>query len=143
MNEADVQVCTLGNWCSNLGMTPQAVLAANPPIYFERNLRNMVAISRANGVEIVFSTWAYIAEAMERDNNVMTRDYYQQGVAEHNGIIRHLGIELDVAVIDLAATMPESRDFWIDTMHMTSVGTREQAAQYAAFLVAQGLLPPR
>jgi hypothetical protein len=122
-------------------MTPQEVLAANPPIYFERNLRNIAAIAQANNVTPVFSTWAYWASPLDDTTNVMSRDYYQQGVAEHNVIIRALGSELEIPVIDLARELPLNRDYWLDTMHMSETGTTEQAHLYAAYLVENNLLP--
>jgi len=138
---SDIKICTQHTLCTNLNMTPEEVLAANPPIYFERNLRNMVAIARANAAEVVFSTWAFFPEEVN-GARVMTFPFNQQGVAQHNDIVRNLGVELGVPVYDLAQSMPENIAFWIDTMHMSAAGTREQAAQYAAFLVENDLLPP-
>ncbi len=38
---------------------PMELLDKNPPIFFERNLRNMIALTKANGVDMVFVTWAW------------------------------------------------------------------------------------
>jgi lysophospholipase L1-like esterase len=131
----------LNSYCEPLQRESQTVLDANPPIYFERNFRNMTAIARANGVDVVFSTWAYYTGETPYDN-VMSPQHMQNGVDEQNEIVRSLGEELAVPVIDFAANVPENGAFWIDGMHLMAEGSYEQASQYAAFLVENDLLPP-
>lgn len=126
--------------CAPLQLTQAEVLAANPPIYFERNLRNMAAIAQANDVQIVFSTWAFSGEDTDLPN-FMQNESLQAAVAEQNALILELGAELGVPVIDFAAGMPADSALWQDGMHMTPAGTAEQAAQYAAFLHENSLLP--
>lgn len=132
---------SLDSYCEPLQRESQAVLDANPPIYFERNFRNMAAIARANNADVVFSTWAYYTGETPFDN-FMSPQHMQNGVDEQNDIVRSLGEELDVSVIDFVDTVPENAAFWIDGMHLTPEGTYEQASQYAAFLVENDLLPP-
>ena len=67
----------------------------------------------------------------------------QRGVGEHNAITARLAEELDLPYYDLADNMPYNPDFWIDGLHLTAAGAAEQARQYAAFLVGNGLLPVR
>ncbi len=129
--------------CRNFGMTTDEVLAANPPVYFERNLRNMAAIAQANDVQVLLSTWAYFPEDMGPGTaNYMAEEWRQQATDEHNAIIRRVAEAMDVAFYDLMGNMPHNRDFWTDGRHCTPLGTHEQASQYAAFMVAEGLLPP-
>jgi lysophospholipase L1-like esterase len=132
---------SLGNYCESLQQEAQAILDANPPIYFERNFRNMAAIARANGADVVFSTWAYYIGETPYDN-FMSPQHMQNGVDEQNEIVRSLGEELAVPVIDFAANVPENGTFWIDGMHLMPEGTYEQASEYAAFLIENNLLPP-
>ena len=121
-------------------MTPQQLLDANPPIYFERNLRNLITLAQANDVQVVLSTWAYFPDAVN-NFEYMTRPHMQSGVAEHNEIIRRIAAELDLPLIDLAETMPVDDTLWQDGLHMTPAGTLEQATQYAAFLAENNLIP--
>ncbi len=126
--------------CAPLQLTQAEVLAANPPIYFERNLRNMAAIAQANDVQIVFSTWAFSGEDTELPN-YMQNENLQAAVAEQNALILELGAELGVPVVDFAGAMPADAALWQDGMHMTPAGTVEQAVQYATFLHENALLP--
>jgi lysophospholipase L1-like esterase len=139
---SDVVRCpfSLDSYCEPLQQEAQAVLDANPPIYFERNFRNMVAIAKANGADVVFSTWAYYTGETPFDN-FMSPQHMQNGVDEQNEIVRSLGEELDIPVVDFAETVPENAAFWIDGMHLTPEGTYEQASEYAAFLIENELLP--
>jgi lysophospholipase L1-like esterase len=117
---------------------PAEALAANPPTYFERNLRSMIGIAQANGVQPVLSSWTYL-----RDSNLDERpEWWRQGVDEHNAIIERLAGEYDIPFYDLAANFPLEPDWWVSGgIHMEPAGTHEQARQYAAFLVDAGLLP--
>jgi lysophospholipase L1-like esterase len=110
-------------------------VAQNPPIYFERNLRNTIVLAQANDVQPVLSTWAYY---LEQDRP----EYWREAVDENNGIIRQLADERDVPLYDLAQKLPLNREFWSDDgIHMYAPGTLEQAQEYAAFLVESDLLP--
>ncbi len=112
----------------------------NAPVYFERNVRNLILLAQGNGVQVMLSTWTYNQNAEEKALSPARR----AAVEEHNGIVRRLAEEYQLPLYDLAAT-----DFWqnpnhwvtVDAVHMTASGTHEQARQYAAFLVQQGLIP--
>jgi lysophospholipase L1-like esterase len=139
-NVGDVLRCTDPQFCQALNLSPQQVLEANPPTYFERNLRNIIAIAQANDVQVVFSTWAYFPEP-SNGSLYMTYPHMQYGVAQHNDITRQLAQELDIPVIDLAQSMPYGAQYWQDGLHLTAEGTLAQATQYADFLINNNLLP--
>lgn len=138
-----VGLCGLfeADYCAQLDMRPEDVLAQNPPIYFARNLRNLVAIAQANGVDVLLSSWAYYPEALPGQANYMTFPFRQQAVAEHNAIIRQVAAEREALFYDLLAALPDDPALWLDGRHLTPAGTHEQAAQYAAFIAEAGLLP--
>jgi lysophospholipase L1-like esterase len=139
---SDVVRCTfqLNEMCEALGVPAQEILDANPPIYFERNLRNMVAIAEVNGVDVVFASWAYYAGETPLEN-ILSQGYVRNAADQHNAILRDLAAELELPLIDFAATVPENPAYWQDGMHMTAEGTAEQARQFADYLVTNGLIP--
>jgi len=104
-NVSDVQRCSDPVTCQALGLTPDEVLERNPPIYFERNMRHLIALAQLNDVSVVLSTWAYFPEE-SNGSTYMMRPYMQQGVAQHNNITRQLATELALPFIDLADRMP-------------------------------------
>jgi lysophospholipase L1-like esterase len=113
----------------------EARLAANPPVYYERNLRNLVLIAQGNGVQPMFSSWAYNVDA-----NRPT--VWREQIAAQNAVLRNLATELDVPFYDLAANFPVGPQYWErDGWHMEAPGTLEQATQYARWLHDGGYLP--
>jgi hypothetical protein len=140
--ESDVERCTDTTFCANLGLTPQQVLDANPPVYFERNLRNLIALAKANGVQVVLSSWTYYPSPLPGSSDPMiTRDYAQQAVAQHNGIVQRLAADNGVPFYDLHRSFPQNASYWLDEMHLSVTGSHEQAAEYAKFLVDNKLIP--
>jgi lysophospholipase L1-like esterase len=125
--------------CSDeIGGDPR--IADNPPVYFERNVRNLILVAQGNGVQVMLSTWTYNQNAEEQALSPERR----AAVEEHNEIIRGLAEEYHLPLYDLAATdFWQNPDYWVtvDAVHMTAPGTHEQAQRYADFLVGQGLIP--
>jgi lysophospholipase L1-like esterase len=110
-------------------------VADNPPVYFERNMRNILLIAQGNHVQPVLSTWAYYL-------NQDRPDYWRKAVGQNNDIIKNLAQEMKVPLVDFAASLPLKADFWgNDGIHMFLAGNHEQAEEYAAFLTTQNLLP--
>jgi hypothetical protein len=116
-------------------ITLEKRLAANTPIYYERNIRNLMALAQANGLQPVISSWVYNVEAKRPD-------LWKQTIAEHNTVTRQIATDMDIPYIDLAAEFPVNGANWeADGIHLLASGTREQAGRYAAFLDENGLLP--
>lgn len=121
--------------CQNDALPVEERVAKNPPIYFERNVRNTVVLAKANGVIPVISTWAYYLDQARPD-------YWRKAVDEQNEILRKIAGEQEVALYDMAANLPLKPEYWSgDGIHMFLPGTHEQAAQYAKFLVEEQLIP--
>jgi hypothetical protein len=116
-------------------MSDADLLAANPPIYSARNLRNLVHLARANGTEVMLSTWAYYAPLVEPD-------LWETAFDEHNTLTAQVATELETPFYDLMATLPANPDFWLaDGEHQAPPGAEAQARLYAAYLAESGLLP--
>lgn len=140
---ADNRPADEADTCSELDDMPASdLLEINPPSYYERNLRSLVGVARANDVQLLFPSWAYFPDSLPgNENQYMTYPDRQAAVAEANAILERLSAELDVPFYDLQANMPYNPDFWYDGRHMTALGAREVAEQLAAFLVERQLIP--
>ncbi len=111
---------------------PMQAIRNNPPVYFERNMRTMVAIARAHDVDVMLSSWTYF----------QLRDWEAFAVDQHNAITAQLADELDLPFYDLRADFPRDEALWgVDLQHMNEAGNRVQAELYAAFIDEQGLIP--
>ncbi|MFN8528113.1 MAG: SGNH/GDSL hydrolase family protein [Anaerolineae bacterium] len=117
------------------GGTPAENLAANPPIYYRRNLVSLIAIAQANDVQLVFSTWAY------HQSDPAVPDFWPGAIVEHNQIVTDLAAQYGLPYIDYAPLAPQEDALWVDYIHMGVEGSLQQAETYAAFLVEQGLIP--
>lgn len=115
------------------GLDPQDAIMLNPPVYFERNLRSMVAIAQANDIDVLLMTWGYGQDITSE----MGPDWWKAAVAEHNGIIRALAEEEGTYFFDLAETpLKDDQAVWGgDYVHKTPYGYGEQAR-----LVADALM---
>ena len=117
-------------------MTDEDLLKINQPIFSERNLRNLVYLTRANNTEVLFSTWAYYGP-------LVAPDYWETAFDEHNAITRRVAEDLDTLFYDLMGSLPDDRDLWLsDGEHQTAAGAAEQARQYAAYLIETGIILP-
>ncbi len=143
---SDVRGCQLDTSgakavCADLGMTAQQVLDANPPIYFQRNLENIIGMAQSRDIATLLMTWAYSPYVYDAPNgDVMSQPYRQAAVAEHNQIIRELATERDTLFYDMAANLPIERQFWINGVHQSDAGTSEMARQLADYLSDSGAL---
>ncbi len=94
--------------------------------YHEKNYRDIAYIARGYQIPLIFMTQPTMPEAENNDGiNRSTRD---------------LGLELNVPVFDLAASMPRDyQHFLPDGVHYTERGNRWIAEQLGSWLVGQRL----
>ena len=127
--------------CQGYDMSASDVLSANPPIYFERNVRNIIRLARGMNSEVLLLTWAYSPlDFPIEGGGGMVYTYLQDGVDEHNAIVRKIAEEEGTLFYDLAASMPIDQKFWVNGIHMKAAGTAEMARQLAEYLVSTGAL---
>jgi lysophospholipase L1-like esterase len=117
-------------------LDPAEILEENPPIYFRRNLKNMIAIAQEHDVQILFSTWAH----SPRLNDYASEDYYQQGFRENNDVVKEVAAGHDIPLFDFAAVMPQDVAYWADGRHVNEEGAVVKARLFAEFIHAQGLI---
>jgi lysophospholipase L1-like esterase len=128
--------------CPNLDMTAIEVMESNPPIYFENNMRSIVAVAQAHDIQVLLSTLAYFPdEGNFGIINFMAAEFRQDAIAEHNAIIREIGADFNVPVYDLFNRIEYNEALWADGQHVNELGAHVQAQHYADFLVENGLLP--
>ncbi|MCA9912721.1 MAG: hypothetical protein KC496_05215, partial [Anaerolineae bacterium] len=129
--------CYYESQASELPMSER--LDANPPTYFERNMRTMIIIAQGYDMQVMLSTWAY-------DSAIAApygEEHWRRGIAQHNAITTELAQEYDTLYYDLAASeIADSSDYWLgDYTHQSAEGHHLQASLYAAYLAETGVLP--
>jgi lysophospholipase L1-like esterase len=117
-------------------LDPAEVLKENPPIYFRRNLENMIAIAKEHNVQILFSTWAYSPHL----HDYASEGYYQQGFRENNDVVKDIATSHDIPLFDFASVMPQDAKYWADGRHVNEAGALVKARLFAEFIDTQGLI---
>lgn len=111
-------------------------LSANQPIYYRRNIENMVAIAREHGLKVVLATWAHTP--VWHDYTATTA--YEQGIKENNEVVESIAQQDQIPLFDYAAVMPTDAKYWDDGRHVTEIGAKKKAELFAAFLEDQRLI---
>ena len=117
-------------------LDPVEILKENPPVYFRRNLENMIAVANAHDVHVLLSTWAFSPYR----NDYAAKQYYQDGFRENNEVVKAVAAELDVPLFDFAAVMPQEAIYWADGRHVNEAGAVQKARLYAQYIHDHGLI---
>ncbi len=121
------------------------LLAQNPPEHFARNLRSMAALAGGHGAAMLFSSVAWDTAAgtwaLDRDPGLDGTRALRDGLAEHNALMAQIAADTGAQFVDLAAELDPNGLFQGDMVHQTAEGARQQAAIYAAYLDAAGIIP--
>jgi lysophospholipase L1-like esterase len=115
---------------------PAKLLEMNPPVYFRRNLENIIAISQEHDIDILFSTWAYSPYL----SDYASKAYYQQGFDENNEVVKGVADHHHILLFDFAAVMPQDAEYWADGRHSNEAGALVKAGLFAEFIDTQRLI---
>lgn len=96
------------------------ILNQNKPIYFKRNIENMIAIVRQNQIAVLLSTWAHTPYF----NDYASTLVYQIGFSEHNNVLKSIAIEKDIPLFDFAKIMSKEITYWADGRHLNEKGVK-------------------
>ncbi len=110
---------------------------------YATNLRSILAVGRAAGARVVFmtqaTTWnsqvdpaASVWHWMRlRQDGIYREDLMDAALKSYNDVMRDLAATEQVELVDLAATMPKSLEFFYDDVHFNDAGARTAAAALA------------
>lgn len=114
------------------------MLAANPPVYYRRNIENLVISAKEGGVQPVLATFPYSPKI----GGYFDVEGFKTGLDEHNDILRQIAARFGVPLIDLATSFPTDTAYWgFDGIHANAEGTALEAKLVANFLVERHLVP--
>lgn len=115
----------------------ETMLRTNRPVYFRRNLENLVAIARYRGIVPVLVTFGLT----RRIHHCLGAEPIVEAVEEQNQVIREIAAERGVSLFDYATVAPEDEALYGDPVHLNEEGARIKARLFADFLEGSGLLP--
>lgn len=110
----------------------RANLERHPPDGFERNLRSIVGVAKAHGIEVVLCTFAYCP--LEREDSDAWAVLFE-AVDQHNEIVRKIATETNVHLLDVAAEMPRDPRLFEGQVHRNREGLRYHARLLGDLLI--------
>ena len=94
---------------------------------FERNLRSIVAVTRAHGARPLLITQAHADGEARAEDGAFRR---------YNDVVRRLGAETATPVVDLGASLSGRAELFLDPVHLTAEGVRAIARELEPALAA-------
>ena len=81
------------------------MLENNPPVHFERNLVNMLAVAERHDVDVLLVTMVFSDEVATGN---LARKEYASAMAEHNNVTRRIAKATGTALFDLVGFFPDN-----------------------------------
>lgn len=118
-----------------------SILENNPPIYFERNLRSMLATAESQNVRILLVTMVLDKDFHEKSGSIRNRFYasdeYAGALAEHNEVTRKVAAQTGALLLDMARSFPDDESLSTDSLHFNRDGNRVRAQIIGDYIVAK------
>ncbi len=117
----------------------EQMIASNPPIYFERNMRAICSLAESHKIPVVVSPFEY----MPFHHYPCTHtQLYRKAIAEHNAITRKIAKESgNVHLAAFEWGFPQEERYFVDGRHNTEAGAKLKAEMIAETVMP--LIKPR
>lgn len=122
-----------------LNGTFMETLQKNKPVYFERNLKNIVAIAKEHNINILLSTWAY-SNQFDKSDYYVTTPYYELGFKENNEVVKNVGESHNVLVYNFVSEMPMDKIYWLDGVHVNEEGVKLKGKLFADYIYSNKMI---
>jgi lysophospholipase L1-like esterase len=117
------------------------MLKRNRPVFFVRNIENMVTVAKARNIQPVLVTFA-TSERFHNEPRVSSIEYVG-AFEEMNAELKAIAERHGVPVFDMAGVFPKDEAYFTDGRHNTVKGAQLKAKMIADFLIANQLMPGR
>ena len=117
----------------------ERMLEANPPVYFERNLRNLIRLATGQGIDTALVTFPYHETWAGRSPIAIPA--YRDAIADLNRLTLRVAASTEARGFDLASQIPMDEALYVDGYHFTSAGNALRARSLAGWLHQSGALP--
>ena len=115
-------------------------LAANPPVYFRRNIENLVALAESHGVQVVLVTFVH-SEFPIGPALAPAEAEFDAALDDQNQQLRDICLGTDAILYDFAAEFPRDVEYFVGRTHVNAAGAALKAKKHAAFIIEQELIP--
>ena len=114
------------------------MLETNEPTFFERNVRNMVAVAQSRDTGIVLSSFAYSPDFLAEPS--VSSEEYAKAFREGNDVLTRVAATDSVPFFDFAAVFPTGPEYFADGRHVNAAGALLKAELFGRFLVDGALV---
>ncbi|MFC1489463.1 SGNH/GDSL hydrolase family protein [Thermodesulfobacteriota bacterium] len=119
-------------------VSAEEMLKTNKPVFFERNIRNIVCIAKNMGIDVVLSSFAYSPLFIDQPR-VSTQEYIA-AYREHNSLLKEIARETDVNFFDFAGKFPIDKHYYTDGRHVNEKGSQLKAEFFGNYLIKKELI---
>ncbi len=110
--------------------TPAETLKKNKPVYFERNMRNIIAIANEHNISVMLVSWSHSDEF----DDYSSTPHYKSAYKAHNKLIKRIAKEKRVYFYDFVNDMPSNKKYWSDGRHVNERGSKLKAYLFAKYI---------
>ena len=133
------------------GLVSKVDLGKREHVGLERNLRTLIAISRAHGAKVATVTFGttplenlrHLLPQIDTDSKLRSRVFQQAEIVRKKryDTITRVSDELGIPVIPFHDFVPSSPERWVDQCHLDDAGCKEKGQFIGRFLVETGMIP--
>jgi lysophospholipase L1-like esterase len=116
----------------------EKIFEVNKPTHFKRNINYMISLAKAEGVNVMLSTFAFCPDSINR--STYSFPALKNAIHEHNTVIKEIASERNIPLFDFEKTFPQSREYYNDDIHVNEKGSRLKARLFSSFIISNRLL---
>jgi len=121
-------------------VSAEAILEKNSPIYFERNMRNIINVAKNNEMKVMLSSFAYSPLFTEHPS--VSSQEFVSALEEHNRLLERIADTMDVPFLDFSNLFPNERRLYVDGQHVNEEGAQLKADLFGSFIIDRFLRNP-
>jgi len=120
----------------------QQIFEANSPLYYQRNLENLVIMADHRGTGVLLASFGLDNISFEQLVGEDKGQFYY-GLDQMNDAVRAVAETTPAHFFDFAAVMPDKQEYWADWVHNSEAGAAEKARLFADYVIENRLIPQR
>lgn len=109
-----------------------SILEQNKPVYFERNIRSMIAVAAEYDCDVLLSSFAF-STLFEEEPRSASKEYVR-GYRELNEVVKRIAKEKKTYFLDLCKLISQDREYWSDGRHLSAKGEKLKAGYVADYI---------
>jgi hypothetical protein len=111
-----------------------SMINTNRPVFFRKNIEYIVKAAKENETQVVLSTFIY-SDLFPEQYPELALEGYQNGIKEHNVILRELSIKYGQPMLDLEKESSVDKEWFTDGIHFNLIGNQKRVEILDEFLV--------